>query len=81
MSALKCEALGADYVFCDHALLTQSASRLWRGSWRWAIYEVNHRKLALELAARGARLVETTALRQMQRQVRDMQVRNTKGRF
>lgn len=75
LSALKCEALGPDYVFCDHALLTQSASRLWRGSWRWAIYEVNQRKLALELAARDARLVETTALRQMQRQVRDMKAR------
>lgn len=71
LSALKCEALAPDYVFCDHALLTQSASRLWRGSWRWAIYEVNHRKLALDLAARDVKLVETTLLREMLRQSRE----------
>lgn len=75
LSALKCEALSPDYVFCDHALLTESVSRLWRGSWRWAIYEVNHRKLALEVAARDARLVETTALREMLRQFREMKSR------
>lgn len=75
LSALKCEALGPDYVFCDHALLTQSVSRLWRGSWRWAIHEVDHRKLALELAARDVRLVETSALREMLRQFRDLRSR------
>lgn len=75
LSALKCEALDPDFVFCDHALLTQSVSRLWRGTWRWVIYEINHRKLALEVAARDARLVETTALREMLRQFRDLKSR------
>ena len=75
LSALKCEALGPDYVFCDHALLTESVSRLWRGSWRWALYEVNHRKLALDLATREAKLVETASLREMLRQFRDMKSR------
>jgi glycerophosphoryl diester phosphodiesterase len=72
LSALKCEALAPDYVFCDHALLTQTTSRLWRGSWRWAVYEVNRRKLALELAGREARLIETTAFREMLRQFREI---------
>src|SRR4051794_7617557 len=43
LSALKCEALGPDYLFCDHQLLTENASRLWRGPWRWAIHDVNTR--------------------------------------
>jgi glycerophosphoryl diester phosphodiesterase len=70
LSALKCEALAPDYVFCDHQLLTASASKLWRGPWRWAIYEVTSRKLALDLSARGARLVETMAIRDMLREFR-----------
>ena len=70
LSALKCEALAPDYVFCDHQLLTGNSARLWRGPWRWAIYEVASRHLALELAARGARLIETMAVRTMLREFR-----------
>jgi glycerophosphoryl diester phosphodiesterase len=72
LAALKCEALAPDYVFCDHQLLTANASKLWRGPWRWAIYEVTTRKLALELAARGARLIETMAIRDMLREFRGL---------
>ena len=75
LSALKCEALAPDYVFCDHQLLTESTSQLWRGPWRWAIYEVNSRKLAMELAARGARLIGTTSIRDMLREFRGLKVR------
>jgi glycerophosphoryl diester phosphodiesterase len=70
LSALKCEALVPDYVFCDHQLLTQGHSKLWRGPWRWAISDVTTRRFALELAARGARLVETSAIRTMLREFR-----------
>lgn len=70
LSALKCEALAPDFVFCDHQLLTETASRLWRGPWRWAIYEVTNRKLALDLASRGAKLIETMAVRDMLREFR-----------
>jgi glycerophosphoryl diester phosphodiesterase len=72
LSALKCEALAPDFVFCDHQLLTQGTSRLWRGPWRWAIYEVTTPKLALELASRGASLIETMAVRQLLREFRGM---------
>ena len=61
LSALKVEALAPDYVFCDHQFLSESTSKLWRGPWRWAIYEVTSRKLAMDLAARGAKLIETMA--------------------
>jgi glycerophosphoryl diester phosphodiesterase len=75
LSALKCEALSPDYVFCDHQLLTENTAKLWRGPWRWAIYEVTSRKLAFELAVRGARLVETMEVRKMLREFRDVQQR------
>jgi len=72
LSALKCDALGPDFLFCDHQLLTDTASRLWRGPWRWAIYEVTTPRLALDLAARGARLIETMAVRSMLRELRNL---------
>ncbi len=75
LSALKCEALAPDYVFCDHQLLSEGTSKLWRGPWRWAIYEVTTRKLAMELAARGAKLVETMAVRAMLREFRNVRAR------
>jgi glycerophosphoryl diester phosphodiesterase len=75
LSALKCEALAPDYVFCDHQLLSESASKLWRGPWRWAIYEVTSRKLAFDLAARGAKLIETMAVRDMLREFRSLRSR------
>src|SRR5262245_13208948 len=31
LSALKCEALAPDFVLCDHQLLTEGTSKLWRG--------------------------------------------------
>lgn len=69
-AALKCEALAPDYLLCDHQLLTQGTSKLWRGPWSWVVYDVRTAKLALELAARGARLIETTAIREMIRECR-----------
>lgn len=75
LSALKCEALAPDYVFCDHQLLSEGTSKLWRGPWRWAIYEVTNRKLAMDLAARGAKLIETMAVRAMLREFRSLRTR------
>ncbi len=73
LTALKCEAVAPEYLFCDHELLTKSKSRLWRGPWQWAIYEVTTRHLALELAARGAAFVETMAVRSLLREFREME--------
>ena len=69
-AALKCEALAPDYLFCDQQLLTQSGSKLWRGPWRWVVYDVRTAKAALEVATRGARLVETSMIRDMLREFR-----------
>ena len=75
LSALKCEALSPDYVFCDYQLLTENASKLWRGPWRWAIYDVSSRQLAVNLASRGARLIQTVEVRRMLREFRGVQQR------
>lgn len=75
LSALKCEALAPDYVFCDHQLLTQASARLWRGPWRWAVYEVASPQLALELGARGVRLIQSMAVRTLLREFRSIKMR------
>lgn len=74
-AALKCEALAPDYLFCDHQLLTESSSKLWRGPWGWVVYDVQTAKLALQLAARGARLIETSAIRDLLREARKSQAK------
>jgi glycerophosphoryl diester phosphodiesterase len=76
LSALKCEALAPDFVFCDYQLLSEGTSKLWKGPWRWAIYEVTSRKLAMDLAARGAKLIETMAVRAMLREFRSLRARS-----
>lgn len=75
LSALKCEALAPDYLFCDHQLLTTNTARLWKGPWRWGIHDVSDRNLALELAARGARLIGTSSVRNMLREFRALRIR------
>jgi glycerophosphoryl diester phosphodiesterase len=64
-SKFKFEALKPDYLFCDQDDLPNGGSRLWRGPWRWAIYEVESADQALALAARGVELVETMAVAAM----------------
>lgn len=75
LSALKCEALAPDYLFCDHQLLTQGSSKLWKGPWRWGVYDVASRELALAVAARGARLIATASVRAMLREFRGLRMR------
>lgn len=70
-SRLKFEALKPEFLFCDHEKLPR-AGRLWRGPWRWAIYEVDRIDLALELADRGADFIETMAVAPMISAFRDI---------
>lgn len=53
------EALAPQYLFCNHTRLPPPPLPLWKGPWRWALYEVADPELALALAARGADLIET----------------------
>lgn len=58
---LKYEALQPEFLFCDHHRLP-ARGMLWRGPWRWAIYEVDTLALAMSLAARGVHYIETMAV-------------------
>jgi glycerophosphoryl diester phosphodiesterase len=58
------EELSPDYVFCDYRMVPDDEG-LWSGSWSWAFYEVIDPELALGLAANGAQLVETMAIKEM----------------
>ena len=70
---LKFEALQPEYLFCDHEDLPPGEAALWRGPWRWVIYEVENLPLALALAARGANYIETMAVREMSAALRNLQ--------
>ena len=43
---------------------------MWRGPWRWVVSDVRTSKAALEVATRGARMVETSTIRDMIRESR-----------
>ena len=63
-SQLKCEALQPEYLFCDQLALPAGGA-LWRGPWRWVIYEVEALPTAQALAERGASYIETMAVREL----------------
>jgi glycerophosphoryl diester phosphodiesterase len=73
---LKYEAFKPEFLFCDHEKLPTDASRLWRGPWRWAIYEVDNPQLAVSLAERGADFVETMAVAPMIQAFRELAARS-----
>ena len=70
---LKFEALQPEFLFCDHEDLPPGAGALWRGPWRWVIYEVETLALAQALAARGADYIETMAVHEMSEAMRKLQ--------
>jgi glycerophosphoryl diester phosphodiesterase len=59
---LKYEALKPEYLFCNRALLPPREP-LWRGPWRWAVFDVPDLDTTLELARRGADFVVTRNVR------------------
>jgi len=59
---LKYEALQPDFLFCDRTFLP-AAGALWRGPWRWVVYEVETLETVLALAARGTHFVGTKDVR------------------
>src|SRR5438552_19022422 len=72
LTGLKAEATVPQFLFCDQQKLPADNSRLWRGPWHWAIYEVTTPALALRLFERGAALIETMEIRNMMRQLRNI---------
>jgi glycerophosphoryl diester phosphodiesterase len=69
-SNLKAEALQPQFLFCNVNKLPQSG-RLWKGLWRWVIYEITNLPTALSLAERGADYIETMSVREMSNALRE----------
>ena len=56
------KGLKPDYIFCDKFFLPNDDGQLWNGDWKWVIYEVEDKGLALSLMNRGVHLIETKQL-------------------
>jgi glycerophosphoryl diester phosphodiesterase len=56
-------ALAPEFMFANLERLPPDTEPLWPGPWAWAIYEVRDVKTARECHARGARFVESMAVR------------------
>jgi len=59
------EQLTPEYLFTNHTRLPDNPDEIWRGPWRWALYEVTDPELALSLAAKGVDMIETMAIEAM----------------
>jgi len=66
---LKYEALQPDYLFCDRAYIPPGGA-LWRGPWRWVVYEIDTLESVLDVAARGAHFVATRDVRALSEEMR-----------
>lgn len=66
---LKYEALQPDYLCCDRAYLP-AGSALWRGPWRWLVYEIDTLEAVLDLGARGAHFIATRDVRALSEAMR-----------
>jgi glycerophosphoryl diester phosphodiesterase len=55
--------LAPQFLFCNLERLPPEPEPLWTGPWEWALYEVRDLKTARDCHARGARFVETMAVR------------------
>lgn len=59
-------ALAPEFMFANLERLPAGDEPLWPGPWAWALYEVRDAKTAGECQQRGARYVETMAVRVLQ---------------
>lgn len=69
---LKYEAVQPEFLFCDRDRLPAHGT-LWRGPWRWVIYEVEDWDEACALARRGVQYIETMAVQPMSAALRAWQ--------
>jgi glycerophosphoryl diester phosphodiesterase len=51
-----------DFLFCDKDYLPSSDEEIWRGSWQWAVYNLDDVDSAIEMANRGIGFLETNQI-------------------
>jgi len=56
------EQLKPDFLFCDKELLPQYDEDIWRGSWQWAVYNLDDVSSAIAMASRGVPFLETNQI-------------------
>ena len=64
-------ALAPEFLFANLERLPTHVEPLWTGPWEWALYEVRDLRTARECQARGARFVETMAVRGLSKAFED----------
>jgi glycerophosphoryl diester phosphodiesterase len=64
-------ALAPEFLFANVERLPGGTEPFWPGPWAWAIYEVRDVRTARECHARGARYVETMAVRGLLQEYED----------
>jgi glycerophosphoryl diester phosphodiesterase len=53
------QSLAPDYLFCDYEEIPPRPDSLWKGKWKWVLYEIADVKLAEKWLGLGADMVET----------------------
>ena len=56
------ERLKPDFLFCDRNFLPDEDENIWRGSWQWAIYNLDDVSSAIEMANRDIPFLETNQI-------------------
>jgi len=56
------ESLKPDFLFCDTAILPSNDDDVWRGSWQWALYNLDDAASAIAMANRGFPFLETNQI-------------------
>lgn len=54
--------LKPDFLFCDKTFLPSDDAEIWRGSWQWAIYNLDDVPSAIAMANRGMPFLETNQI-------------------
>jgi glycerophosphoryl diester phosphodiesterase len=59
--------LKPDFLFCNKDLLPRNDEDIWRGSWQWAIYNLDDVPSAIAMANRGFQFLETNQIGRLMR--------------
>ncbi|TBR20899.1 MAG: hypothetical protein EPO63_09240 [Candidatus Nitrosotenuis sp.] len=59
------ESLSPDYLFCNHEKISLLPGALWKGNWKWALYEITDPALAEKWFGLGADMIETMQIAEM----------------
>ncbi len=58
-------SLSPDYLFCNHEKISATPGALWKGKWKWALYEITDPALARKWLGLGADMIETMEIGEM----------------